>query len=249
MYSSDWKAILDSVDAFATRNSGAVWYRGLTQSSYSLSSGLFRLHIGGLDEYLSLEDQMYRYYRALGYSLHGNESGWHLLYSMQHHGVRTRLLDWTESFPIALFFATDGWVSGNARVWMLNPLALNELSIGRREILSPGRLWPYPDKNHKDSKHGQLHSIAVYPIKNNHRIIAQHGVFTVQGNCLDPLESEFGDALLHGGLEYIDLSMDVREDALRFLKQCGITRFSLFPDADGLSRYLNELLIKPSWLA
>lgn len=244
---SQWQRILETVYDFTNQSNGIVWFRGINSSRYSLDSGLFRLNLPDLKDYLNLEVQLYRYYKNLGYLLHGDESGWNLLYSMQHHGIRTRLLDWTESFAVALFFATNSWVNGTCRIWLLNPTGLNLYSIEKQEIISPTKL-DYPDAY---LKFDEIKSTtAIYPIKNNSRIVAQHGIFTVQGNSLLPLEKEFNSQLINDGLlKHIDLSMEVREFALKYLIINGVNRFSLFPDLDGLSKYLNEKLIDPSWLS
>ncbi len=74
-------------------------------------------------------------------------------------------------------------------------------------------------------------------------------LFTVQGNSTESMEHEFGGALLATeNLKAIELTMDVREDALRFLRHNGVTTFSMFPELDGLSRHLNHSLIRPAWL-
>ncbi|APC08574.1 FRG domain-containing protein [Neomoorella thermoacetica] len=246
MYTQSWKDIMDQVDDFFKHSSGTVWFRGHNNASYTLNSGLFRLNIESLKEYVTLEEQMYRYYKNLGHLLHGNENGWELLYSMQHHGVKTRLLDWTESFAVALYFAIDGWKNGTARIWMLDPIGLNYLSKGERKIISPKEV-SYPGRYLNTNEN--INSLAIYPIKNDVRIISQHGVFTVQGNSLQPLEEEFNGKLVKDGyLKPVDLNLDAREDALNFLRLNGLNYFSLFPDLDGLSRYLNDVLIKPAWL-
>lgn len=245
MFSENWKKILDTVDDFVRQADGPVWFRGHKSTGYKLDSGLFRLNLPNLDSYLELETQLYRHFKSLGHLLHGNEEGWKLLYSMQHHGIRTRLIDWSESFAVSLFFATEGWENNSACVWMLKPLELNLLSLGQRNILAP-KEYKLPFDNFNG---GKPQTFAVYPIKNNNRIVAQHGVFTVQGNGMVPMEREFSNELLTDGiLKQIVLTMDVREDALQYLRQNGVTTFSMFPELDGLSRHLNQSLIKRAWI-
>ncbi len=245
-YSAHWKQILDEVSEFNIQNSGIVWYRGLSNSTHELNSGLFRLKLGNdITAYINLEEQMYKYFKNLGHLLHSDEpdeKGWKLLYTMQHHGVRTRLLDWSESFSVALFFATRNWKSENACIWLLNPTKLNKESISREEIISPLKMDYWEKFSNPEQK-----TIAIYPIKNNLRITAQHGVFTVQGNSLLPLDKEFGKLFDLGGIKKIVLPITVREDALNYLRQNGVNYFSIFPDLDGLAKHINELHIQPSW--
>lgn len=46
-----------------------------------------------------------------------HQSSWQTLAEMQHYGVPTRLLDWTESFVHALAFALQGYASALAELW------------------------------------------------------------------------------------------------------------------------------------
>lgn len=244
MYSENWKSILDDVHSFGYNTS--IWFRGLNSDRHKLNSGLFRLNFDSITEYIVLESQLFTYYKNLGYLLHKEEAPWNLLYSMQHNGVKTRLLDWTESFAVALFFATEGWKTGSVRIWMLKPLELNNLVRDKPEIISPSKI-KYPEAYKSDSDH--INSLAIYPIKNGKRIIAQHGVFTIQGNAGKPLEEEHHGELTHSGiLKHIDLPLEVREDAYQFLKHNGINKYSLFPDLDGLSKYINDTIISPNAL-
>lgn len=244
MFTNKWLTILNEIEEFSTFHQGKVWFRGLTDIDHKLNSGIFRLKIASLEEFIHLEQQLYTYFKNLGYLLHGGESEWNLLYSMQHYGARTRLLDWTESFSVALFFATKGWESGSCRIWMMNPGKLNFLARGKEEIISPKNL-KYTDFR----KEPNQHSIAIYPLKNNPRIIAQSGIFTVQGNTMKPLEEEFSSELINQNiLKNIDLTIDIREDALKYLEMNNINNFSLFPDLTGLAEHLNYRFISPSWL-
>jgi hypothetical protein len=243
MYSQAWKDVLDAVDTYIQDCADCVWFRGHSEKSYLLKSGLFRVQLPTIDEYIKLERKMYTYYKDMGYLLHDKESGWQLLYSLQHHGGKTRLLDWTESFPVALYFAARNWTSGNACIWLLQPRQLNLLSLGLKEIISPfDQSMYYPEMYLRS---GMRNSIAIYPIKNTTRIGTQHGIFTVQGNGMQSLDEECNQYLLKNGyLKKIELQDYVRDDVLRFIRQSGITHFSLFPELDGLATYLNKLLIK-----
>ncbi|PGO67357.1 FRG domain-containing protein [Bacillus cereus] len=245
-FSAPWQSIMDEINDFSKLNSGLVWFRGQSNSKHTLNSGLFRLNIeDDVTEYLKLEDQMFHYFKSLGYLQNLEEKDdWTVVYSMQHHGLRTRLLDWSESFVVALFFATLGWEKGTCSIWMLNPEKLNQESLGQPQIKLP--IKNEFIKKHSDTK---LKSRAIYPKKSNPRIIAQHGVFTVQGNSLQPLETEFGDTLWkNNALKKIDIPLTVREDVYHFLKLNGVNHFSLFPDLDGLSKHINDIHIKSSWL-
>lgn len=240
MYTSDFMKFLHSVDDFAEKAGNVVWFRGHSSIKHKLNSGLFRLDTNDINEFIQIEKQLYSHFLNEGVLLNNGHKEWELIYAMQHYGVRTRLLDWTSSLVVALFFASLNWQNGSSRIWMLNPTKLNNKSINQNAILSPFNL--------EFSQVNELkNSVAIYPIKNTQRITAQHGYFTVQGNSLCPLEEEFNGALIEENvLSYIDLDFDLKEDINKFLTQNGINYFSIFPDLDGLARHLNKTLIKPS---
>lgn len=79
-------------------------FRGLSDRSYRLETSLMRL--GG--PYGPLERHLLRNFRKYAQSDAGEfGSFWHLLAVAQHHGLPTRLLDWTYSPYVALHFATS----------------------------------------------------------------------------------------------------------------------------------------------
>jgi hypothetical protein len=80
------------------------WYRGVSKCSYELFPKLFREKTV---DYSKLEREIYHRFMYMQYT--GNENSWDNLVKLQHFGTPTRLLDWTDSFAIALFFALKGY--------------------------------------------------------------------------------------------------------------------------------------------
>jgi hypothetical protein len=244
-FSTEWLQILKKVKEFEAccyqKGSMYVWYRGQNNNDkiYKLEAGLFREELESLDQYLALERMAYNLFANMGHQYHG-ESDWNLLFLMQHHGVKTRLLDWTESFAVALFFATKDWnKQRDARIWMLDPARLN-----KKAQYEDGKLFVISnEKTYRDRlyEHGFLdHSVALHPVRNNPRIVAQQGVFTLQGNSLVALEDEHdGDLYSDGILGYIDIPPSLYKDVSLYLRSAGINIFTMFPDLSGLADYIN----------
>jgi hypothetical protein len=115
----------------------------------------------------------------------GEVDDWKTYYFAQHNGVPTRLLDWTQNFITALFFAIDGWSGETAPcVWIMQPCCVNQLSFGWAGLISPERNeelngWmptPIAKGSQKittqDGKwvYDSANPIALYPRKNNPRL-------------------------------------------------------------------------------
>ncbi|MCT2195391.1 FRG domain-containing protein [Paenibacillus sp. p3-SID1389] len=240
-YSKQWIEVINQVKNFSSRRP-VVWFRGHGKhESFKLISGLFRDKFDSIEDYLDSEIQKYQEFLYLGYSDH-KVSDWNLLFLMQHHGVKTRLLDWTESFVTALFFAYINWNPNeeDACVWMLDPTRLNYLTFKR-----PMGLYLPFGINYEEYLNGvaefEEYSIALLPVRNNKRLIAQQGVFTLQGNSLLPLDEEHNKLLIENeDLIKILLNKELYEDVQSFLRQSGVNHYTLFPDLDGLAKLVNS---------
>lgn len=251
-YTQRWIDIINEVRDFTDANTIA-WFRGHSDEDYELHSGMFREKWETIEQFLSIERMRYTQFRNIGH-LHHKEEDWNLLYIMQHHGVKTRLLDWSESFANALFFAYSQWeiTKKNACIWLLNPLLLNKSSLDHENILmlnnksynndSPVTFRSYDDALYNHNSNTFIkNSVAILPLKNSQRVVVQQGVFTVQGNSMKPLDKENNSKLFSQGiLKKIILTPNLQDDIRLYLIQSGVNYYTLFPDLDGLAKHVNE---------
>jgi hypothetical protein len=166
-----------------------------------------------------------------------NSTPWDILFAMRHHAVPTRLLDWTETFSIALYFAVKNF-SRQAAIWILDAAGLNAESCDRNTILHPEidlqeNYYAYFIAK-SQSFIGQV--VAVRPTKTYLRVSAQKGVFTVHNDLNQSL-----DTLFPASTNKIILPKSALPEAKKFLKLSGINEYTLFPDLDGLSRLLGDV--------
>lgn len=173
---------------------------------------------------------------------------WEHLFAMQHFGVPTRLLDWSENALVAAYFAADHdpgrceCQTGECRptLWILDPVLLNQknsrldgygdalgvlaTSDEAVEPWAPGteeaRFAPWP--------------VAIYGTHNSPRIVAQQGTFTVAGKTDKPLEDAPAVLDNEGVLEKIVVKCD-RAQLMKQLRILGITKAAVFPGLTGVA--------------
>src|SRR3954463_15100384 len=91
-------------------------FRGLARSSYKNVSSLARLS----GEYSKLERHLIRNFRKYAHREAPGPTTWDWLSLAQHHGLPTRLLDWTFSPFVAAHFATATHPGEEAVVWAVD---------------------------------------------------------------------------------------------------------------------------------
>ena len=218
--------------------SGVPFFRGHCSSNYQLLPGLFRPTAAGIYTDYDEKNFYYEFRARAGALLNTSLTSWDVLFLMQHHGVPTRLLDWTESFATALYFALEGSTS-DADIWMLDPYSLNQQQANTQDIVDV--------ESHFNAEYFDLFidpggrvkqppgtAVAIYPRRQIARLASQHGLFTLHltNVALESLEQPW--------LTRFRLSAPAVAETSRFLKVMGVNDFSLFPDLDGLSRFLRK---------
>jgi len=236
-----------------TKAGSQAWYRGLSRDQYKLWSTAHRVINQINDEcngnmtsqqmmdFLKQEEKkIFTSFRsqASPFLDQLQRSDWGLVFAMQHYGLPSRLLDWTESFACALYFACADWDGEtSAAICLLNPKELNKKSIDVNASvvldchvrdgdvpvhnLHPGIMAPIP----------VLPSVAAEPVYTNPRMVVQQSRFVLCGDVFEPLEEQFPNAI-----ERHVLTPGMSSDIKRFLSLVGMDWASYFPDMEGLAR-------------
>jgi hypothetical protein len=173
----------------------------------------------------------------------GNEWEWYFL--MQHYRAPTRLLDWTDSALVALFFAVtasaphDPAVSHDAAVWVLDPWWLNSQVLHDPSVLMPD--YPVARRYLPDPDTGVLRSrwpVAIDPPYIARRVGLQRSHFTVYGRDREGLHSL--SRRPRSRLVKITIPKGAVPHMRLDLNTCGLCDTLLFPDLEGLSRELTR---------
>jgi hypothetical protein len=218
-----------------------LWYRGQSKAQRGLIPGEYRYTLLNPDE---MRSEFILKAKPLLDKEPSTDWEWYFL--MQHYGLPTRLLDWTEGSLIGLHFAlSKDTGKEDAAVWALDPWMLNKWSIKKSDlVITGGQFEPDPiAKKYLGRVYQKLklpsHPIAIVPPYNSPRITAQRGTFTVHGFCTKGIEKQFSKRLVK-----ITIPKDSALEMRRQLRTAGISEFTLFPDLDGLCRDIRAVEVE-----
>jgi hypothetical protein len=240
LFADSWD---DQIGRFRSR----LAFRGLSDVEYSLATTLIRL--GG--DYAPLERHLMRNFKKYAHrSMVERDSIWHWLSLAQHHGLPTRLLDWTYSPYIALHFATANieHYDCDGVIWAVNyMLAHHQLPQQLRSKLDDegANVFTLEMLSESVATLDQLmvldsenFAVFVEPPSIDDRIVNQYGMFSLMPDptCLFDQWLTQHPQLWHKIIIPAELKWEIRDK----LDQANITERVLFPGLDGLSVWLKR---------
>lgn len=257
-----FKEFVALVDEAQQRSGRALWFRGVGRSAHPLLPTLYRHRgdktasaLGRLEKELMMRFRQ----RSIPFVTRSLADDWDTLFFMQHYGVPTRLLDWTENPFIGLYFAvmssvfTAKYIAGcasllfrsDAAVWVLDPVAWNihalrhqgfdrgVLTSADEALQSYRPLTPLSDMN--------VQPVAIYGAHNSPRIVAQRGAFVIFGQSTRGMEETYEkENFPTASLMKFVVDRKVLPAVRSAVLANGVTESVVFPDLDGLSREINR---------
>lgn len=228
-------------------NHEKLWYRGQSNAQHGLVPTVGRDHVyaGRTRRFpAKIELELLHRFRRRTYLEFGRLlTAGEALFVARHHGLPTRLLDWTANALFGLFFACDGDANNAGKLWALKRYRagaqLDSLEIARCD--SEPQLIRLLDGGRGAKPRFKL----IEPLYNSPRLRAQDGGFTVHDRPDVPLEKYEGTRFREKDLDVeLLVSWTIEKAAKRTLIEelsgLGITRRIVYPDLDGIARSLWE---------
>ena len=241
-------------DNNSNRDRGYYLFRGLPDESFKLKTSLQR-NCGELSS--DLEKKLldnFKKYTATDTN-HEDDNIWRRMILGQHHGLPTRLLDWTHSPLVALHFAVSNGDFGNLNngkncvVWRINaeelynmlPEEFKKNTEGKviTRIYSVDLLKNVAKTIEEYDKKIQSESMVVLePPSIDPRIVNQYSFFTVVPKDIANIEQFFVDKNKSIIAEKFIINADLKWKIRDFLDENNISERTIYPGLDGICKWL-----------
>jgi hypothetical protein len=229
-------------------------YRGLSEASYSLGTSLMR--IGG--PFIELEQSILRNFRKYAANTGvTKDSEWLWLSLAQHHGLPTRLMDWTYSPYVALHFACvninkmdkDGiiWCVDYVKIKELLPEKLKQALNFEFHKSSKFTVELFANSNITLSKiemfekeYGKPFVVFFEPPSLDSRIVNQYSLFSFMSNANCRLDKWLAENEEKELCHQIHIPAKLKWEIRDHLDQANINERVLLPGLDGLCSWLKR---------
>ena len=234
------------------RNRSFYLYRGMSNAGFHLETSLKR---NCRDKQGDLENSILRNFSKYAASEPSmlDASIWRQMAIGQHHGLPTRLMDWTFSPLMAMHFATSGEALADmekhdAAVWKIDVSELNLLLPPRyQQVLAREKAYFFTldmlssvacNTAAYDCDMGSQSMVLLEPPSIDQRIINQYSYFSVTPLGMDSVE-EFLERRTQNSVCYI-LPTEMKWRMRDMLDQMNINERISFPGLDGLSLWIKR---------
>lgn len=225
-------------------------YRGVSNFEYGLETSLQRIgrKPSDVEEHLIRNFQKYSPLNTLT----GDYNNvWNWISLGQHHGLPTRLLDWTFSPNVALHFMTDTVSSFKVDgvIWMVDYIELrNYLPDKLKEKLNAKKFLGFATKELKETIGDSIEAINEFTLNNGNaliffeppsideRIVNQFAMFSFM---LDPDSDKLEWLKQHPSLyKRVIIPKNLKWEIRDKLDQANISERIIYPGLDGISKWL-----------
>ena len=222
-------------------------FRGLSDCDYKLETTLMRL--GG--DYSQLENHLLRNFSKYAHqNVVERDSMWHWLSVAQHHGLPTRLMDWTYSPYVAMHFATENIEKFDVDgvIWAVDYIEVNknvpdilkdELEREGANVFTSRILLDHVNSlNDLMNLSKDDFMLFIEPPSIDDRFINQFAFFSISSNpqlAMDEWLQQFPKIWMK-----IIIPKELKWEIRDKLDQANITERVLFPGLDGLSQWLKR---------
>ena len=242
--------LFERVQGIDGRHRSSFFYRGMPDKDFDLSTSLSRncKEMSDVMELPMLENFI-KYVSIIDPTI--NESIWKAMIVGQHHGLPTRLVDWTHSALVALHFSVtevnlDDLSSRDSVVWRIDAKELNrKLPEKYRNALEQKKTLTFSlqmltdvtgSVEEYDRDMGQESLVMIEPPSIDQRIVTQYSFFTMLPKGVNDLE-EFLNQHTENTVKYV-IDRSIRWELRDILDQLNLNERTIYPGIDGIAKWL-----------
>lgn len=222
-------------------------YRGMSCCDYSLKSSLFRMGENIYSNENSILSDFTKYSKI--FSKEESDNLWNQMAKAQHHGLPTRLLDWTYSPYVAMHFATDNTslYHKDAVIWVLDIEKINTLLPSEFfELLDEGNCFTTNQLklisnsliDFKKKYEAKEFLLFFEPPSIDQRIINQFGLFSLVANPSMTIEKTLINHPEFGKKVIVPFKLKIK--IRNILDHSNISERVLFPDLEGMCKWITR---------